>query len=84
MKSVQSPCVKIGGDEIDKENKPMLSAGNAAKGARDVFSSDSDFVSKPVPLRKVRGRSNEDDSLISADLECVDTYKCELRRVEWY
>ena len=78
MKFVQSPCVKIGGDEIDKENKPMLSAGNAANGARDLFSSDSDFVSKPVPLRKVRGRS-EHDSLISADLECVDTYKCELR-----
>ena len=65
VKSVlSSPCVKAiaRDEEVEKENKPVLTRANTVTGgARDVFSSDSDFVSKPVPLRKVRGFSYNDD-----------------------
>ena len=76
---VQSPCVKIDRDEVDKENKPMLSTESTVKStcSRDVFSSDSDFVSKSVPLRKVCAFLESDD-VADADWENVDTNECEL------
>ena len=53
VKPIQSPYIKVNKDEIDKENKPLISSDAVFSSAKDVLSSDTDHVAKPAPLRKV-------------------------------
>ena len=58
MKPIQPSRIKIDRDEIDKENKPLISADATFSSAKDVLSSEPDHIAKPLSPRKVFGCNN--------------------------